>query len=565
VSLGIERLAHPEWAAACLAACAAALAAIALARLRARRRRARLLPEARPGLSLASDAALVAALCAISLALLGPRIGERVVRTTARGIDLTLLVDVSRSMDARDVPPSRLDRARRAALEVMARLAPLDRVALAAFAGRGVLLTPLTPDREALAELLAALDTGLFDPPSSDLGAGVRAALGAFEAGGERPRLLLVLSDGEDPLRRSDLGAAEALRADVRVLAVAFGSDAGATLDDGGRLLTDARGAAVVTRRRAERLERLAAATGGEVFRADRWGELDVEAALASLRRDAGRAPGESVLRRVRAARVLPFAALALALLAAEGLPWRSARAPRALRRRPRSAALLCALLALTLAGGRSEGAGAPESGEAELERRLRAQPSDPRSLIELGLARLARGRHASAERAFFAAAVAGADPRLSALAWYDLGVSALERGDLETARDAFFDALALDPSDREARFNLEWTLAALPGSAASDPAAAEPERDPAAAEPEQDAAAAEPEPPESGPSPRESGPSPRETAPEPEGAAGPRQPPLDPAQERRLLERVEDDPVHALRAAARSGAAPRGGREPAW
>ena len=104
--------------------------------------------------------------------------------------------------------------------------------------------------------------------------------------------------------------AADALRAEVRVLAGALGTELGASIPDHGAPLRDSRGALVISRRRVERLERLAAATGGEVYRADAWGTFDLEAAAAAIRRDAGRAPGQRVERRVRAAQVLPLAAL---------------------------------------------------------------------------------------------------------------------------------------------------------------------------------------------------------------------------------------------------------------
>ena len=111
--------------------------------------------------------------------------------------------------------------------ELLARLEYADRAALVAFSARGVLLTPLTPDRAALLELLSALDTEMLRPASSNLGSGVRAALEAFESGAERPRVVFVLSDGEDPERRRDLGAAEASRARVRVLTAIIGQQAG--------------------------------------------------------------------------------------------------------------------------------------------------------------------------------------------------------------------------------------------------------------------------------------------------------------------------------------------------
>src|SRR5262249_44244856 len=156
-------------------------------------------------------------------------------------------------------------RARRAADAILAGLGPGDRAALAVFAGRGVLLTPLTPDRDALVEMLAALDADLVRPQGSDLASGVRAALGAFEAASSRPRIVFVLSDGEDPARARDLGIAEALRAEARVHAAAFGLEAGAPIPDRGDWLRDAQGGFVATRRQADRLARLAAATGGQL------------------------------------------------------------------------------------------------------------------------------------------------------------------------------------------------------------------------------------------------------------------------------------------------------------
>lgn len=539
----IERLAHPEWWTPALLLVLGATAALALARLWARSRRRRLGGAVPAGLPLASDVALLVALACLATALLGPRLGEKVVRVAASGVDLVLLLDVSRSMDARDVPPSRLARAQRAAEQLLARLAPGDRAALAAFAGRGVLLTPLTPDRAALGELLGALDSGLLEPPSSNLGEGVRAALGAFEAGSERPRVLFVLSDGEDPEQRTEIGVADALRAEVRVLSAALGTESGAAVPSRGAALRDESGALVVSRRRVERLERLAAATGGEAYRGDAWGAFDFDAAAAAIRRDTGAERGQPVERRVPAVQVLPLAALAFALLAAEG-----ALPPLLRRRRARSAAALAAGLVLLA------GASGIERGESllDIETRVREQPGDARLLIELGLARLARGRHPAAQRALLAAALSAREPSLAALAYYDLGVAALEQGDLEAARNAFFDALALDPSDRQARFNLEWTLMALAKRAPLP----EPELRKPSQEEDRWRPRAEPLEPERNAADEDAVPGERSAA----------APLPDEEQRRRWLERVRDDPTHALRAAARAQRRARPGpKAPAW
>ena len=542
--------AHPEWLVPLACALAAAALATGASAWIARRRRRLLLGAGGrvANRALASDALLMAAAAALAAALLGPRIGERVVRVPASGVDVVFALDVSRSMDARDVPPSRLARARRAVEELLARLEPGDRAALAAFAGGAALLTPLTPDREVLGELLAGIDTSLMLPASSDLAAGVRAATTAFEAGSERARVVVVLSDGEDPERRRELGASFAARAGVRVVALAIGTEAGATLDDHGVPLADASGATVVSRRDRERLGALAAATGGELFAADAWGRVDFDAALRAIRRDAGAAGGAPVERRVPAVRVLPFAALAFAVLLLEGLPVSARRWRRWRGWLPaRPAAIGVGALAALLAAAPSPAGDASLDAPAELEALVRERPDDPAALIALGAARLARGQRDAAVRAFMAASLRAREPRAAAIASFDLGVAHLERGDLEAARDAFLDALAFDPHDEKARFNLEWTLVA------------QAERSP----PEPPADARDAPPPPAPPPPAPVAPDAEEPPvpelPQPEPA------PVSEAQQQRLLGRIQDDPAHALRSAAGDTRAPRRGGTPAW
>ena len=95
-------------------------------------------------------------------------------RCPADGIDVVVLLDVSRSMDATDTPPSRLVRARAAARDLLLALGPGDRAALAVYAGHGALLTPLTSDAAALVEMLPALDSELMSDRGSRFARGRR-------------------------------------------------------------------------------------------------------------------------------------------------------------------------------------------------------------------------------------------------------------------------------------------------------------------------------------------------------------------------------------------------------
>jgi tetratricopeptide (TPR) repeat protein len=292
-------------------------------------------------------------------------------------------------------------------------------------------------------------------------------------------------------------------------------------------------------------------------LRANEWGELDLRQLETALQRDSGGAPGELVERRMRATHVLPFAALALVLLVAEGLPWRLTRRPvsgamafsgqRPFARGPVAAALALGAILLLGAGPAQAPGGGPARPPSRIEVALVESPRDPVLLVELGLERLALGRRDAARRAFLAAALSARDEGLAALAYYDLGVAALEEGDYEAARDAFFDALALDPSDREARYNLEWSLKALPGDETPPPL------------PETEAGEEDPEPERPEPTP--------ELPTQPE-AAGAEQPGgLSEEERQRWLARVDDDLGRALRSAASAGAGEQGQHRagPAW
>jgi Ca-activated chloride channel family protein len=488
-----------------------------------------------------------------------------------------MLLDVSKSMDARDVAPSRLVRARAGTSDLLRVLSDGDRVALAGFAGRGAAFTPLTPDRSALAEMLPALDSGLIRPGGSDLAAGIEAALSVYEQAADRPRVLIIWSDGEldPPLDEALVG--RAAQAGVRVLAVALGSEAGTSIPDGGVPLRDVHDRIVTTRRHTMALERLTHATGGALLLADRWGTLDVPGLAATVDRDVSAQPGggaSTATRTVDVPDARPFAAMAFLLLLVEALmrvvpparARRSRRAGHAAARRAASVVLPASLLLLV-------GADAPPV-------RVGADTT-PYTYLEQGFALARAGRIESAAVAFAAAAVLADDPAQIAVAYHNLGVLALRRDDLESARDHFLEALVHTPHDHQMRFNAEWTLLALQARKAAAPSEAppsddtrrppEPQPGPDASSPaggrEDEPAGGEKKTPSQAPEAKADG-SAGGTAASAAGLATPSRPLLDAGERARWLERVKDDPGRAMRlssqAEGQSGRPPRRG-EASW
>ena len=210
------------------------------------------------------------------LAWLGPALGVRQQAVRSSGQDVWLLVDVSRSMDAADVAPTRLLRTQ-AALTELAAAFPADRLGLIVFGSQAYVQCPLTYDQASLQLFLSTLSTRLTSPGPTTLRApldlllarlGPPAPTGPPGAGAAPPRTVaaVLLSDGEDfgenlePVLRA-LG-----RTGARVFTVGVGTAAGGPVPaPGGKTgLRDARGRPVVSRLREAPLLQVAAQTGGQ-------------------------------------------------------------------------------------------------------------------------------------------------------------------------------------------------------------------------------------------------------------------------------------------------------------
>ena len=202
------------------------------------------------------------------LAMLQPVWGAATREVEQRGVDLLVCLDVSRSMLARDLAPSRLGRARRE-IAALAERAAGDRLGLVVFAGQAQLAVPLTRDRDSFLELLELADPLSVERGGSDVGAALETALEALKGQTGEHEAVLLLTDGED-LEARGLRAAQICRErNVAVHCVGFGSALGAkipipTREGGETFLRDRSGVDVVSTMDATTLRRIAAATGGD-------------------------------------------------------------------------------------------------------------------------------------------------------------------------------------------------------------------------------------------------------------------------------------------------------------
>jgi Ca-activated chloride channel family protein len=209
------------------------------------------------------------------VALARPQSGEGKQKAKSEGLEIVIAVDVSNSMLAEDIRPSRLELAKKELNRFIDSLGG-DKVGLVAFAGSAILLSPLTNDKSALKMYIESLSPDAVSSQGTDFKKALMEASQALRRGGtdteEAPnvtRVIVVASDGEDN-EKGGLDTAQKIAEDgMRIFTLGFGTEGGGQIpvkDDRGNMVgykKDKEGQTVVSRSTGQALKELAEAGKG--------------------------------------------------------------------------------------------------------------------------------------------------------------------------------------------------------------------------------------------------------------------------------------------------------------
>lgn len=213
-------------------------------------------------------------LAAATAALARPQWGRLEEPMFDQAREIIIALDLSRSMLAQDVKPSRLERARLLITSLLERLKG-ERVGLIVFSGTAFLQSPLSADYEILREFLPVLDPGYLPEGGTDYDALLDTTLSAFGSSGAADRFLIVLSDGEAQTDTWRKHISDLKTKGIRVLSLGIGTGEGAMIPDGsGAFMKDERGAVVLSKLNSATLRELAEKTDGLYADASSWVDL---------------------------------------------------------------------------------------------------------------------------------------------------------------------------------------------------------------------------------------------------------------------------------------------------
>lgn len=218
-------------------------------------------------------------LTTLIIGLAGPKIGTEVREVQRKGVDVMIALDLSLSMKAEDVSPSRLDKAKYEISRLLERLKG-DRVGLIVFTGEAWLQSPMTTDYSALRLFLNIVDTDQMPSSTTNFAAAMSTSIRAFEAiekESKAAKVLLIISDGEDQGEPYDDELNEVVGNGISVYTLGIGTLEGGTIpvyDQNKRLLGYKRdresGSVVVSKLQPQTLSAIADKGNGDFYQIQR-------------------------------------------------------------------------------------------------------------------------------------------------------------------------------------------------------------------------------------------------------------------------------------------------------
>jgi len=416
-------------------------------------------PEANSGRRWVKAAMVLCSLLFICLALSGPQYGYKWQTIEQKGVDIIAALDLSRSMLATDIQPTRLDRAKREIYDLLAMLKG-DRMGLVAFSGTAFLQCPLTLDYEAFNIFLNSLSPDSMPVGGTDISGAVTTSLSAFDQKTTSQKAIILITDGENTGKDNPLEVAEnARKAGVKLFCIGVGSQEGVPVpSETGGIKKDRSGNIILTRIDEETLKKMAALTGGAYVRSVAGG-MDLDLIYTQeIRGKMETATLATDKKQIWEDRFQWVLALAIIALGAELL------VPAAVRKKAAMSAMAFLLLwsvPVHAANPLKEGIDAYNLGAYDKALKLFIdaqldQPDRPDILYNIGNAYYHTGDYEAAAKSY-QEALKSENKLLQQKAHYNLGNADFRKKQYEAALKNYEEALKLNPDDIQARQNLDY------------------------------------------------------------------------------------------------------------
>lgn len=208
------------------------------------------------------------ALVSLTMALVNPKLGTKMETVTREGVDIVFAIDVSKSMDAEDVAPNRLEKSKQLITQIIANLGS-DRIGLIGYAGSAFPQLPITTDYGSARMFLQSMNTDMVSSQGTAIRDAIEMSKTYFDEGNQTSKVLIIISDGEDHGGDAIGMAKEVANLGIRIVTIGVGTPKGGPIPikRGGitqSFKKDMNGETVITRMDDQILKQIAAVSNGE-------------------------------------------------------------------------------------------------------------------------------------------------------------------------------------------------------------------------------------------------------------------------------------------------------------
>ncbi|MEM8583832.1 MAG: VWA domain-containing protein [Bacteroidota bacterium] len=414
-----------------------------------------------------------AALPLLILALANPQYSAQREEIKRRGIDLFIAMDVSRSMLARDIEPSRMDRSRYFANALIDELTG-NNIGIEFFTCTPVISAPLTTDYQFLRSVVTAAEPGQISAQGTDIGAAIALAESNYREESSNHRALVVISDGEDFGGMAADQARQAFDKGLIIFAVGVGRGGAAPMPyklSNGReaMIRDASGNSAMTQADPSTLKSIAEAGGGEYFPLGG----DTRELVLALRRRIDRIEKMEFEEQTQATYDSYFYFFLIPGLLLLFIDYLIGRRALVKKSRMGSLMILLSLSTVSLVAQsshtlRRQGDRAYIDQDYTNSERLYRQSLQDENTAEgnhnLGNALYQQGDYEEAAKRFEEAATLSEDEQDRAASLHNLGNARFEQEDYDAAIEAYQESLRNNPGDVATKTNLSIAIARREG-----------------------------------------------------------------------------------------------------
>ena len=205
------------------------------------------------------------------LSILGPSFGESKKKIEVVGKDIMIAVDLSESMNANDIQPSRLEKIKFELKKIINEFYS-DRIGIVMFSNDAFVQCPLTYDKNALNLFIETLNTGLVPNTGTDFGPPLKISLDKLKNDDSKPntnksKIILLISDGEDFGENTTEYVNEIKNSSIKLFTLGIGTEKGINLiSSNGKIKKDQNGNNVITKLSSVSLKKIASITNGRYY-----------------------------------------------------------------------------------------------------------------------------------------------------------------------------------------------------------------------------------------------------------------------------------------------------------